>query len=478
MGKLNKIFLIYSDKDNSTPVHEEYGWVDAFLLFLKVLLKQIAGWEISYETVNGLSDIKKLPENYLFLIISSRNLVDDAEKLILLQQLKDKMDKGEISDDNILKIQKHYFSKELEPDFFHQFKDYSFYKANGLAEARSEYKDFFSNNEEKTFWVKLTDLAYEILSFSEKKGTGHLDISEYAVFLADTNTTSERFRNNLKRELESIGLSVLPKSSFSESSQDFILKLDQYVKNSDFAIHIIGNGFSTNIKGTNHTREEVQAKITENYSSLYSKENDGAMYRRFFWFDKVGVLTNEKIGKFYKELSVKIEDMHGTELVVSSWEEFKSLIYHFTSFELSQVKSPGKKVSKEDEQKIIYFLYERVDEKHALPIIKNLRNKGFNVITSNFDGDILAVRHIHMESLKRFDYAFIFSHKASIQWINMKMLDVFKAPGFGREKPILQKVLIIPNDLDGELIPTYKMFDIIRYDGSPNEDIISKTLFN
>ncbi len=475
MSNLKKIFLIYSDADNKMPVHERMGWIDAFGYFLKVLLKQIVGWDTEIVLTKDFKSIK-LNEEYIIIIVSSDNLVHDEACVGLLEQVTRYVKEDKISGDKLIKVQKNYFPREKEPSFLHQFKDYSFFKANGLSGGRSEYKDFFSNAEEKTFWVKLTDLAYEILSFTEKKGSGHLDISKYSVFLADTNMMAEKYRNNIKRDLQSMGLTIWPKSSFADNSNDFILKLDKFIKKTDFAIHIIGNGFSSPIGETRHTREEIQAKITENFSSLYRKDNNGAIYRRFFWFDKVGILTNEKVSNFYKELSVRVEDQLGTELVVSSWEEFKSLIFQFTSFELPSIKSKGDE-EEQNEHKIIYFLYDSIDEEFAKPLISQLRKNNFNVITSNFDGDILAVRHIHMESLKRFDYAFVFSHKSGSQWINMKLLDVFKAPGFGREKPIEKKVLIVPSSFKEDLNPAHKMFDILRYEGEPGEGIINKILF-
>lgn len=474
MSELEKIFLIFHDEDNTTLVHEKMGWVSAFQHFLTVIVDQIAGWKLDFERVTDLTSIKKLPANYLFIIISSKNLIEDKATLQILEKIKKKIDNDNISEDKLLKIQKQYFPKDIEPNFLHHFKDYAFYKANGLSGNRSEYKDFFSNSEEKTFWVKLTDLAYDILAFSEKKTTGHLDISDYSVFLAETNTVSEKFRNNLKRDLQSIGLNVWPKSIFSDNAGDFIVKLDENIKNSDFSVHIIGNGFGNYINGANHNKEEIQAKITENFASAYKKVNNGAQYKRFFWFDKVGLLSNEKINNFYKELSLKVEDMVGTELVVSSWEEFKSLIFQYISFELPNQKSKGS--SLESDHKIVYFLFAREDEKSALKYIETLRKKGYKVITSNFDVDIMAVRHIHMESLKRFDYAIVFAEKIGVQWVNMKILDVFKAPGFGREKPVLKKLLIVPSQLEQELNPASKMFQIIKYEKAPSSEVLQKTL--
>ena len=474
MSKLEKIFLIYHDDDNAAIVHEKMGWVSTFQHFLKVIVDQIAGWKLNFERVENLNAIKKLPDKYLFIIISSKSLIEDKASLQLLEKIKKKIDEGRVSEDKLLKIQKQYFPKDKEPEFLHHFKDYAFYKANGLSGNRSEYKDFFSNSEEKTFWVKLTDLAYDVLAFSEKRSSGHLDISDYSVFLAETNTVSEKFRNNLKRDLQSIGLNIWPKSSFSDNAGDFIVKLDENIKSSDFSVHIIGNGFGNYINGANHNKEEIQAKITENFVNVYKKENHGAQYKRFFWFDKVGLLSNEKINNFYKELSLKVEDMVGTELVVSSWEEFKSLIFQYISFELPNQRA--KASTQESRHRIVYFLYAREDEKKASQYIAALRKKNYKVITSNFDVDIMAVRHIHMESLKRFDYAIIFAEKSGIQWVNMKILDVFKAPGFGREKPVLKKLLIIPQHLMKDLNPASKMFQIMTYENAPEPEILRECL--
>lgn len=474
MGKLEKIFLVFHDDDNSIPIHEKLGWVDSFKYFLKIIVKQIAGLSLDFQRLENLNPIRKLPDQYLLVIITSKSLFEDKAHSVFLEKIQKKIEHEQISEDKLLKIRKQFFPKHLEPDFLHFFKEYPFYKSNGLSEGRSEYRDFFSNSEEKTFWMKLTDLAYDILAFSEKRSTGCMDLSRHSVFLAEANAPSEKFRNNIRRDLLSMGINVWPKSSCNDDATDFIIKLDQNIKNTDFSVHIVGNSFGGKISGVNHSREEIQAKIAENFSNIYKRNNRGAVYKRFFWFDKAGMLANDKINRFYKELSIKTEDVPGTELIVSSWEEFKSLVYQYVSFEL-----PGQKSKADDPETgcdIVYFLYDRSDEKNAARFIDVLRTAGYMVISSNFDGDIMAVRHIHMESLKRFDYAIVFSKNASVQWINMKILDVFKAPGFGREKSIRKRLLILPEKINGELNPVAKMFELIKYDQEISKNILMKCL--
>lgn len=468
-GSIQKIFLYYHSDDNSTPVYETLGWVDAFTKFLAIMLKQLGGGIPTFSRIKDLNFTKKLPNNYFILIIASQKLMKEGSTSDFFKNLKKASEGNKVSGNKIIKIQKHFFPKEMEPEYLLHFKDYAFYKARGIGDTGTEYKDFISSKEEKTFWVKLADLAYELFAYSDKDSSGTLDISNYKVFLAETGFDSEKYRNNLKRDLNSLGLKVLPEKIHSNKAGQFILNVDENVKNTDFAIHIVGNHFGEKVENTDHSKDEIQAKITENHANFCIKTQKSP-YKRFFWFDKIGLHQNEQISNYYKELSHKAEESKSTELVVSSWEEFKSLIYQFVSFELTHIGRNDK--TTEISSNIIYFIFDASDEEKAKPYIQYLRKKGYAVITSNFEGDIMAVRHIHLEGLKRFDIAMIYASKASSRWVNMKILDILKAPGFGREKPIKQKILLISPSHKNELLPASSMFEII-----PTVDDKPETVF-
>jgi hypothetical protein len=61
----------------------------------------------------------------------------------------------------------------------------------------------------------------------------------------------------------------------------------------------------------------------------------------------------------------------------------------------------------------------------------------------------LDVRKRHIENLQNFDGAIIFKGKVNDQWVRMKVLDLLKAPGFGRKKPIQGKAIVGTGSLDG-----------------------------
>ena len=77
-----------------------------------------------------------------------------------------------------------------------------------------------------------------------------------------------------------------------------------------------------------------------------------------------------------------------------------------------------------------------MDKDASKPIADYLKKKGINVVTSLFEGDLVDLRYLHQENLRRCDASIIYYGKSSEEWIKTKLQDLLKAPGFGRTKPL------------------------------------------
>ena len=107
-------------------------------------------------------------------------------------------------------------------------------------------------------------------------------------------------------------------------------------------------------------------------------------------------------------------------------------------------------------------MYDNVDKTEVVPIKKELIKAGLNVIEPDFANNPVEMRNYHLEQLKQFDLGIVFQGKVSPNWVKMKLLDMLKAPGLGRQKPILGKAIIsgsgvkinkeIFQDIDVELL--------------------------
>jgi hypothetical protein len=86
-------------------------------------------------------------------------------------------------------------------------------------------------------------------------------------------------------------------------------------------------------------------------------------------------------------------------------------------------------------------MHDRIDHNAVLPMIEEIKKSGFNVLIPQFEGELLELRKNHIENLKNLDAAIIYKGKVNEQWVRMKALDLLKAPGFGRKKPIIGKAI-------------------------------------
>jgi hypothetical protein len=87
-------------------------------------------------------------------------------------------------------------------------------------------------------------------------------------------------------------------------------------------------------------------------------------------------------------------------------------------------------------------MHDKIDHTEVKPFIQMIRDAGFEVLVPDFEGELLELRQKHIENLKKLDGAIIYKGKVNEQWVRMKALDLLKAPGFGRKKPIIAKAIL------------------------------------
>ena len=110
-------------------------------------------------------------------------------------------------------------------------------------------------------------------------------------------------------------------------------------------------------------------------------------------------------------------------------------------------------------KKTVYLLFDQIDKSAAIPIKKHLIKTGYNIIEPGFDMNPLDMRNTHLDQLRKMDIGIIFQGKANPNWTRIKVLDLFKAPGLGRAKPMLGRAIIF-NESTETNEEFYKNFDV------------------
>ena len=130
----------------------------------------------------------------------------------------------------------------------------------------------------------------------------------------------------------------------------------------------------------------------------------------------------------------------GAEVLQTSLEDFKNTLWE----ELmdSGLNKKLRSAYPQEDQKlpIVYLIYDESDQKEAEKLISNIDAQQVKILTLDNKGELMELRNKHIDALKQMDAAIVFQEKVNNQWVYMKLLDLLKAPGFGRSKPILGRM--------------------------------------
>src|SRR5882724_2234129 len=113
-----------------------------------------------------------------------------------------------------------------------------------------EYSDFFSQEAEKQYWMKLVDFAYDIhesllnLKAGESKSAGLKNIyKQKTIYLAETGHDLSVQRNIIKRELQRHGFIVLPNHTLPSRLDELEREVRKDLDECALSIHLVGSAY-------------------------------------------------------------------------------------------------------------------------------------------------------------------------------------------------------------------------------------------
>ncbi len=286
------------------------------------------------------------------------------------------------------------------------------------------------------------------------------------VFVASVSPEMSRFRDNLIVELQNNGFVAGPNLDLLDDMGSMSEILGEY----DIAIHILSD---------NETMHKPSGKGIEEQQILYSVQHfisrklfsdaENEMFKIFAWHPKSRnetIFEEEHLSPHLR----KIQQLEEVELLRTSYEDFK--YYLFKNLDKSIPVGIEEQYIKGDHNQSIYFLFDMPDSLEAGTYIDHLKKRGYVVYTPQFEGDLIENRQLHTNYLKKFDLAVIFANSASVNWVNMKIMDILKAPGLGREKEIAGKAVFMPAQKVKMCPLVQQGFEVIEYRVDQAEDQI------
>lgn len=494
---LNDIFISYAHVDNESLTEGQKGWISQFHRTLEIRLRQLLGenpriWrdvKLSGTDVFDEKIVKEFEHTRLMVSIVSPRYVNSEwcnRELNEFQQALEKSGGIRVGDKSrIIKVVKTPVDGDetgsTAYQLFNSLLGFEFYDVDQDTGRVREYNEEFGHEAKRNYLERVYDLAHEITGIlkemggdsgesADSRGTG----TGRVIYLADVTSDLKAERDRIRRELLERGHTVLPDRPLPLDADEAKALISDFLGKSYLAIHLIGNRYGIVPEGGDVSLIELQY-------SLSAKQSDQGDLPRLVWIAPDNQPDSDRHAAFISGLQNSSEGMATTELLMGQIEEVKNLAIKRLVVEEkpaqaeSETPSPGQ--AEDDGEKRIYLICDQQDEEAVEPLEDYLYDQGFEVKIPQFDGDEDTFLQAHQDNLKFCDGVLIFFGEASGQWVDMKLMDLLKAPGYGRTKPLTAKAVYVgPPDNRRKTRFRTRTADVIQGGETINPDLLKPFL--
>jgi hypothetical protein len=437
------VLIVFAEKDNDAKKNE-LGWASQFKKFLELMLNQVLGekskilLKSDYDSITApsLKNIGVLVSILSKDFIQSGQCLDNVESFCQANQSNDKMH------NRVFKVFKTPLTIQEQPPRLRDLIGYDMYLLDPESGETKEYTDYFSTDAERQYWMKMVDLAYDIydtlifLKEDSSKGEVKNIFRRKRIYLAETGHDLSVQRNIIKRELQRHGYIVLPNQTLPSTVGELEKVVRRDLEECSLSIHLIGTAYGEIPEGSDRSVVDLQNKVAAEKSQQARQQQQE--FTRLIWISPTLNNASEKQKGFIENIKRDVETQEGAEILQTPLEDFKNIMRE----ELVDTFNDKKVVIDDHTGRSIYLMHDRVDDNEIKPLKEALEKSGFKVLLPEFEGELLELRKKHIDNLKNLDAAIIYKGKVNEQWVRMKALDLLKAPGFGRKKPILGKAIV------------------------------------
>jgi hypothetical protein len=430
--------IAFADKDNESLKKGESGWVTQFKKFLELMLQQVLGAKPNVVLKSEFDSLtaSTLDNAAVLIAILSKDFSQSGRCLDTVEAYIRAT--APASANRVFKVLKSPLAHAEQPPRLRDLTAYEMYQIDPETGLMKEYSDFFSQEAEKQYWMKLVDLAYDLsetlLMLREGAKAEVKNIfRRKSIYLAETGHDLSVQRNIIKRELLRHGYVVLPSSTLPPNVADLERQVKADLETCSMSIHLIGSAYGEIPEGADRSVVDIQNSLAAAHSAAAREAKQP--FSRLIWIAQNLRNASDRQRAFIETIKRDMEAQEGAEILQTPLEDFKNIMRE----ELLENNTAR---TEEQAGRSIYLVHDRVDAEAVKPFREVIEKSGFRVLEPAFDGDLMDSRKRHIENLRTFDGAIIFKNKVNDQWVRMKVLDLLKAPGFGRKKPIRGKAVL------------------------------------
>ena len=450
------IFISYAHIDNQPLAEGLRGWVESLHESLKIRLGQLLGEEASIWRDRKLRGndafadelVEKVTSVAILVSVISPRYVKSEWCLRELEEFckRDWTDDGRREGNRlpVFKVIKTFVPVREHPHQLQGVLGYEFFEYDSERGRAKEFSPEVSPQRDIRFWEKLDDLAYDIKQLieemkqpgengsGENEGVAHEPAK--TVYLAETTSDLAAHRDQIKRELQHHGHTILPDGGLPLLDASALKHaVEEYLSRSDFSVHLIGERYGIVPEGEEKSVVHIQAELAA---------ARGEEFTRLVWMP-VGLQSQE--GRQQAFINGFLLGQHapkGTEVLQTKLEDLKTVIHEVISRD--EETEPEPRADASDEVRVsLYLICDKEDFADADVLADYLFEQGVDVILPATEGDEAQVYEDHKANLLECDAALVYYGRANEIWLRMKLRELQKVAGYGRAAPLLAKAIYV-----------------------------------
>ena len=449
------IFISYTHRDNAKLSDEQYGWVDRFHEALEIRLATLWGHQadIWRDFKTQGNDVltptieRGVVEASILVTVLSPGYVHSewCNKELQLFCAAAKKGRGlQVGTrSRIIKVVKTPVELNSTRSDLVDVIGYPFYQLDERG-APLEFDARAGDKSRQQFLAKVNEVAYDVCSMLETltgKRSGRqivAPLSGLMVYLAESTSDIGAASDLLRRELEQMGHTVLPREPLGHGA-DYVQRSMENLQQATLSVHPIGTSYGIVPEGLRESILELQ------YKAAGQERARRADFVRVPWMLPGTAAKDERIAAFVDELQ------NDPQLLITSLDNVKTAVGELLT--RGQRKQDGRSQSvsesRSDPGRVtsVYLVADRCDLAPARAWEDALFAAGYEVVHPLREGSETEVRIDHEENLTVCDAILIYHGATTEFWLRTKLRDLQKAFGYGRSAPFLAAaVLLAPPD--------------------------------
>jgi hypothetical protein len=313
------VLIIYAEKDNEVAKKSDQGWVTQFKKFLELMLLQVLGTKpnIVIKSEFDTATAPALDNAAILVTVLTKEFAQSGRCLDSVESFYKSAANSKVN--RVFKVVKAPLTLQEQPPRLRDLLGYDMYQLDIETGDMKEYSDFFSQEAEKQYWMKMVDLAYDIheslivLKEGEIKSEIKNLFKRKTIYLAETGHDLSVQRNIIKRELQRHGYIVLPSHTLPTQLNELENSIRKDLEECSLSVHLIGNSYGEIPTGSERSIVDMQNAISSEVAR--KKKETRQEFSRLIWIAQNLKNASDRQKAFIENIKRDTEAQEGAEIL-------------------------------------------------------------------------------------------------------------------------------------------------------------------